>query len=310
MNHEIKQWQWRVTEAYQDERLDKVIVQVGEDWSRSKVQKWIQEGYIKVDGKQMKSNYRLRVGEEINVTPPVQREGDLQPEAIPLDIQYEDDDLLVINKPRGMVVHPGAGNRAGTLVHALLYHLQEGKLSSIGGSERPGIVHRIDKDTSGLLVVAKNDHIHQLLAEQLQQHQIKRIYWALVQGVLPHNIGTIDAPIGRDPMDRKRMAVINRNSKKAVTHFTVRERLTEHTLVECQLETGRTHQIRVHFKYIGFPLVGDPVYGPKKRSALIEGQALHARELHFVHPRTSKEMDFLVEPPVEFMNLLEQLRKK
>lgn len=309
MTHKPQLEQWQVTESWVEERLDKALTAWLEGVSRTQVQAWIREGMVQVNGRTTKGNYRLQANDEVEVTRPEIKKLSVEPEPIPLDIRYEDNDLVVVNKPRGLVVHPGPGNPAGTLVNALLYHLQ-GQLSGIGGVARPGIVHRIDKDTTGLLVVAKNDFTHRALVEQLKEHRVRRVYQAIVQGVLPHQHGTIDAPIGRDPRHRQRMTVIHQNSKPAVTHFTVRERFSQNTLLECHLETGRTHQIRVHLKYIGFPIVGDPVYGPKKQRAPIQGQALHAGELSFLHPRSGQEVLVQAEPPEDFRHLLQRLRQQ
>ena len=232
----------------------------------------------------------------------------VEPEDIPLDIVYEDEDVLVVNKPRGMVVHPAVGNYTGTLVNAILYHCGE-RLSSINGVIRPGIVHRIDKDTSGLLMIAKNNMAHESLSAQLAEHSITRRYTALVYHNLSKDTGTVDAPIGRDPKNRLRMAVTTQNSKRAVTHWTVLERFGKYTLIEAKLETGRTHQIRVHMSHIKHPLVGDMVYGPKKQALTEEGQMLHARVLGFVHPRTGEYMEFERPLPEEFEQVLRKVRK-
>jgi 23S rRNA pseudouridine1911/1915/1917 synthase len=234
---------------------------------------------------------------------------DIKAENIGLDILYEDEDIIVINKPRGMVVHPAAGNYTGTLVNALLKHCS-GSLSDINGVIRPGIVHRIDKDTSGILVVAKNNNSHGKLSDRLKEHDIRRVYIAVAEGIIPEESGKIDAPVGRHPVDRKKMAVNVKNGRRAVTHFKVLERFKETTLLELKLETGRTHQIRVHMSYIGHPLVGDTVYGRKKQKYNFEGQALHARLLGFVHPSTDKYMEFEAEPPQVFKALIESLRNE
>ncbi|MDE6182332.1 MAG: RluA family pseudouridine synthase, partial [Eubacteriales bacterium] len=235
------------------------------------------------------------------------KELNIKEENIPLDIIYEDDDIILINKPQNMVVHPAAGNYEGTLVNALMFHCK-GNLSGINGILRPGIVHRIDKDTSGILVVAKNDNAHQKLAIQLANHSMTRVYYAIVTGNLKEDTGTIDAPIGRHKVDRKKMAVINKNSKNAITHYTVLERLKKHTLVKLQLETGRTHQIRVHMAYIGHSLLGDEVYGAKKQPYKLLGQALHAKVLGFIHPTKNEYMEFETELPEYFNNLIKKLR--
>ena len=254
----------------------------------------------------VKVNYRLKEGETVALSVPPVEEIHIEPEAIPLDIRYEDQDVIVVNKPRGMVVHPAPGNPRGTLVNALLAHCKD--LSGIGGVIRPGIVHRIDKDTSGLIMAAKNDEAHQALAAQLKAHRVERVYTAVVHHEIPHDRGTVDAPIGRDPHHRQRMAVVHRTGKRAVTHFVVRERFRDATLIECRLETGRTHQIRVHMQYIGHPLIGDLVYGPKKCRYPIRGQALHARVLGFEHPRTGERIRLEAELPLDMERLLAQLR--
>ncbi|MBA4601137.1 RluA family pseudouridine synthase [Thermoactinomyces mirandus] len=301
--------EWTVNPSFEGERLDKYIVQMNDEWSRARVQEWIRAQLASVNGQARKGNHRLKAGDIVSLKVPPAVEPEIHPEPIPLDIRYEDQDVLVVNKPRGMVIHPGAGNYSGTLVHALLAHCR-GELSGIGGVARPGIVHRIDKDTSGLLMVAKNDLAHQSLAEQLKDHTIERMYSAFVHGVIPHDHGTVDAPIGRDKKNRQRMAVIHQNSKPAVTHFSVRERFRSATLVECRLETGRTHQIRVHMKYIGHPLIGDPVYGPQKNPYAIEGQALHAQVLGFTHPRTGKRIVLEAEWPEDMEKLYRTLKSK
>ncbi|MCS1350645.1 RluA family pseudouridine synthase [Mechercharimyces sp. CAU 1602] len=290
----------------QGDRLDKFVAQQDESWSRVMVQSWIREGNVLVDGKTVKSNYKIKAGNEVSITIPDPGEMQVEPENISLDIRYEDEDVIVVNKPRGMVVHPGAGNQTGTLVHALLYHCKD--LSGIGGVLRPGIVHRIDKDTSGLLMIAKNDSAHQSLVAQLQAREVERRYVAAVRGIIPHETGTIDAPIGRDPRNRQRMTVIHENSRPAVTHFRVLKRFAETTWIECKLETGRTHQIRVHMKHIGHSLLADPVYGPKKnRYPIMEGQALHAQVLGFTHPRTGETVRLEAELPSDMKALYQQL---
>lgn len=289
------------------ERIDKALSTIQEDWSRTQISNWIEEGLIKVNGKEVKAKYKVKEGDSIEVDVPEPEILEVIPENLELDIVYEDSDVLVVNKPRGMVVHPAPGHMTGTLVNGLMYHCKD--LSGINGVLRPGIVHRIDKDTSGLLMVAKNDQAHHSLVEQLVNKTVKRKYTALVHGHIPHNKGTIDAPIGRDPKDRQKQAVVN-NGKEAITHFQVLERFGgKYTLVECQLETGRTHQIRVHMKYIGYPLVGDPKYGPKK-TIDFGGQVLHAGVLGFVHPTTEEYLEFEVPLPQDYVELLEQLRKE
>ncbi|WP_163152385.1 RluA family pseudouridine synthase [Anoxybacillus sp. MB8] len=300
----MEQIQLTIEEQHDGERIDKIIAGLNEQWSRSQVQQWLKEGHVLVNGKAVKPNYKCHVDDEVVISIPNPEPLDVEPEPIPLDIYYEDADVLVVNKPRGMVVHPAPGHMRGTLVNALLAHCQD--LSGINGVLRPGIVHRIDKDTSGLLMVAKNDLAHESLVNQLVNKTVTRKYHAIVHGVISHDYGTIDAPIGRDPRDRQSMAVVE-NGKEAVTHFRVLERFEHYTYVECQLETGRTHQIRVHMKYIGYPLAGDPKYGPRK-TLPIDGQALHAGVLGFHHPRTGEYLQFEAPLPHEFERLLDMLR--
>ncbi|ASK63566.1 RluA family pseudouridine synthase [Virgibacillus phasianinus] len=286
-------------------RIDKLLAEINPDNSRSQVQTWITDGYVKVNNEVIKANYKCQEGDLVEWSVPETKPMEIVAENIPLDIIYEDADVVVVNKPKGMVVHPSAGHPNGTLVNALLYHCDD--LSGINGIERPGIVHRIDKDTSGLLVVAKNDQAHESLTEQLASKKAERKYEAIVHGIIEHETGMIDAPIGRDPKDRQKMGVVS-NGKPAVTHFSVLDRYGHFTHVECQLETGRTHQIRVHFRYIDFPLVGDPKYGQRK-TLDAKGQALHAKSLGFTHPRTNEWLQFEVEPPQVFMDLIEQIQK-
>ncbi|MCD8905278.1 RluA family pseudouridine synthase [Staphylococcus chromogenes] len=287
------------------QRIDKVLPLLNQDWSRSQVQDWIKEGQVEVNGKRVKSNYKVKLSDAIVVTEAEAVEADIQPENLNLNIYYEDEDVAIVYKPKGMVVHPSAGHYSGTLVNGLMYQIKD--LSGINGEIRPGIVHRIDKDTSGLLMVAKNDVAHRNLVEQLMAKTVTRKYTALVHGHIPHEFGTIDAPIGRNPKDRQAMDVVD-NGKEAITHFNVIENFNKYTLVECQLETGRTHQIRVHMKYIGYPLVGDPKYGPKKTME-IGGQALHAGLIGFTHPRTGEYIERTAPLPEEFEKLIEDIRR-
>ena len=286
-------------------RLDQYVMNLT-GFSRTKVQKMIKKGAILVNGNPSKNSYQVEVGDQIVVQAVEEEEMSHEPENIPLDIVYEDDDLLVVNKPNGMVVHPAVGNPHGTLVNALLYHAKH--LSDVNGSFRPGIVHRIDADTTGLLVVAKNNETHMALAEQLKNKTTHRKYIALCWGVIEEDSGDIIAPIGRDLKDRKKMAVTDKNSKDAVTHFRVLERYKNATKVELELETGRTHQIRVHMNYIGHPIINDKVYGNRK---LFDetGQCLHAKTLGFVHPRTKQYMEFDSPLPECFINIEKQLER-
>ncbi len=274
--------------------------------SRSALQTLIEQGAVSVDGRPADKKQRLAPGQLVVLTLPDPQPAAAQPQDIPLDIVYEDACLLVVNKPKGMVVHPAPGNPDGTLVNALLYHCA-GQLSGIGGELRPGIVHRIDKDTSGLLVVAKDDAAHRALSAQLGDHTLHRVYQAIVHGRMPADSGTVEAPIGRDPRDRKRMAVTEQNAKYACTAWRMLEPLDGFTCVECRLKTGRTHQIRVHMAHIGHPVAGDVLYGPR-RPALPGGQCLHARELGFVHPRTGQAMHFAAPLPPYFVSALARFR--
>lgn len=285
-------------------RIDKFLAQHLEGVSRSKIQNLIMKEHILVNNKSIKANYKVESGDDITVTIPAPEPVDVKAENIPLDILYEDQDVVLINKAQGMVVHPGAGNKDGTLVNALLYHIDD--LSGINGEIRPGIVHRLDKDTSGILIVAKNDEAHVHLSKQLQDRSMKREYWTLVHGNIPHEHGTIDAPIGRDPKNRQRYTVTNAG-KEAITHFEVLERFNHYSLLEVDLETGRTHQIRVHFNYIQHPVAGDETYGPKK-TLKGAGQFLHARSLTFIHPRTKETMKFEAPLLSIFEQTLEELR--
>ena len=286
-------------------RLDSYLAEQLEGISRSYLQKLIGDQLILVNQKAVKSNYKIKTGDQLLVQIPEAAPIAIQPEPMDLDIVYEDSDLLIVNKPVGLVVHPAHGHYSGTLVNGLLAHCTD--LSGINGNMRPGIVHRIDKDTSGLLMIAKNDLAHQHLAEQLKEHSIKRAYYALVQGVISEPAGLVDAPIGRHEVDRKKMAVTFKNSKEARTHYYVKERFARTTFIECRLETGRTHQIRVHMAYLGHPLVGDPLYGTRKNNLDFPGQALHAYALGFVHPRTGEELYFEAPLPEHFQTVLKTL---
>lgn len=294
-----------ISENQAGDRIDKVISTLDPEWSRSQVQIWIKDGNVLVNGATVKTNYKCSLNDRLEITIPDPEDLDVVPEQMDLEIFYEDKDVLVVNKPKGMVVHPAPGHLSGTLVNGLMAHCTD--LSGINGVMRPGIVHRIDKDTSGLLMVAKNDLAHESLVNQLVAKTVTRKYKAIVHGSIPHDFGTIDAPLGRDTKDRQSMTVVD-NGKHAVTHFNVIERLKDFTFVECQLETGRTHQIRVHMKYIGYPLAGDPKYGPKK-TLDIGGQALHAGLLGFNHPRTGEYIEFEAPLPAYMEELLKELRE-
>ncbi|MDM5297856.1 RluA family pseudouridine synthase [Bacillus pumilus] len=294
-----------VSEEQTSERLDKFLSTTEPEWSRTQVQQWVKDGLIEVNGKQVKANYKVQAGDQIKVEIPEPEALDVEAEAMDLDIYYEDEDVLVVNKPRGMVVHPAPGHVSGTLVNGLMAHCHD--LSGINGVMRPGIVHRIDKDTSGLLMVAKNDLAHESLVNQLVAKTVTRKYTAVVHGIIQHDTGTIDAPIGRDKKDRQSMTVTKENAKQAVTHFDVMERFKEFTVVECRLETGRTHQIRVHMKYIGYPLAGDPKYGPRK-TVDFNGQLLHAGVLGFDHPRTGEYIEFSAPIPQDMQAFIDSLR--
>lgn len=295
-----------VTDEYEGERVDKVIAAEADALSRSFVQKMIKNGEVTVGGKAVKAGYKVSEGDEIAFAIPKSVEPEILPQNIPLDILYEDEELLVVNKPKGMVVHPAAGHYTDTLVNALMYHC-EGKLSGINGVLRPGIVHRIDMDTTGALVVCKSDAAHQSLSSQLKEHSITRRYRAIASGSFPETSGTIDAPIGRDPNNRKKMCINERNGKRAVTHFDVIRQLKGYAYIECRLETGRTHQIRVHMSSIGHPLLGDVVYGKQASRFHLKGQTLHAMTLGFVHPKTGEYMEFEAPLPDYFKHLLEIL---
>ena len=303
-NDEIK-----LLEVSEEEgRLDKYLSDKLENMTRSYLKKLISDDKaVLVNGNPAKPNYKLKPGDIIELAVPEPIELEIKAENIPLDIVYEDNDMLVVNKPQGMVVHPAAGNYTGTLVNALLYHCGD-SLSGINGEKRPEIVHRIDKDTSGLLLVAKNDNAHQKLSSQIKEHSLTRAYKALVHGNIKQDSGRIDAPIGRHPSDRKKMTITDKNSREAVTNFRVIERYGRYTFVECILETGRTHQIRVHMSKNGHPIVGDKTYGVKKEEFNLAGQLLHAYKVGFIHPVSGEYMEFVSELPDYYMNVLDRLR--
>lgn len=296
-----------VIEDNANARLDKVIASFMTDLSRTQIQEMISQGLIVVNGKGEKASYKTKLNDHIEITVEDNVDLDIEPEDIPLQIVYEDKDVVVIDKPTGMIVHPSAGITKGTLVNALLFHCKD--LSGINGVNRPGIVHRIDKETSGLLMVAKNDAAHRALSQQLKDHSVTRRYIALVHGLIPHVQGKIDAPIGRNPKDRQSMCVTRNNSKNAVTNFTVLKRYKNMSLIECRLETGRTHQIRVHMSYIGYPVYGDPKYG-RRKDDVTNGQYLHAKKLGFIHPVTEKYMEFESPLPSYFENKLNELEEE
>ena len=300
----MERFEYEITEELTSNRIDKALATLQPDWSRTQIQQWVKDEYVKVNDSAVKPNYKVKTNDKITIEQPDVEEYDVVAENLNLEIVYEDQDVLVVNKPVGMVVHPSPGHVSGTLVNGLMYQVTD--LSGINGVMRPGIVHRIDKDTSGLLMVAKNDKAHVSLVNQLVAKSVNRVYTALVHGHIPHDNGTIDAPIGRDKRDRQRMAVVD-DGKHAVTHFKVLERFGEYTLVECRLETGRTHQIRVHMKYIGYPLVGDPKYGQRK-TIDFGGQVLHAGTVGFDHPATDEYMEFTAPLPENYQQLLNDLR--
>ncbi|WP_297420625.1 RluA family pseudouridine synthase [Clostridium sp.] len=296
-----------VEEKDKETRIDKYLSEILEDKSRSYIQGLIEKDSIKVNNKIPKSNYKVKTKDEIEISLSEPEVLNVDPEEISLSILYEDKDIVVVNKEQGMVVHPAPGNYNGTLVNALLFHCKD--LSSINGIVRPGIVHRIDKDTSGVLVVAKNDEAHNKLSEQLKDHSMKREYYALVEGRIKNDKGTINKPLARNKKDRLKIGIVE-GGKKAVTHYEVLERYNGYTLIKCKLETGRTHQIRVHMASIGFPLVGDPLYGFKKQKYKLKGQMLHAKTLGFIHPRKNEYMEFTTELPEYFQVILEKLRNE
>ena len=288
------------------DRIDALLAQNVPGLTRSAAQRLLDAGAVSVDGRTVKKNYKCSAGERIELSLPETQETELSPQDIPLDIVYEDEDVVVVNKPRGMVVHPAPGHPDATLVNALMYHCGD-SLSGIGGEKRPGIVHRIDKDTSGLLIAAKNDTAHLHLSAQLSDRSLSRVYEAVVRGNFREDCGTVDAPIGRHPTDRKKMAVTDKNSRAAVTHWEVIARYRGYTHIRCRLETGRTHQIRVHMAHIGHPLLGDQVYGAPSPDKGLEGQCLHARELKFIHPRSGEPVHIKTELPPYFLDVLNKL---
>lgn len=302
----MNQFSYQIGVGEDEERLDKWLSCAIPTLSRSYIQKCIKDGQVCVNEKPAKAGYRLRVDDEISFLIPEAAEPAVEAEDIPLTVLYEDDDILVVDKPKGMVVHPAPGHLNGTLVNAVLWHCK-GQLSGINGVLRPGIVHRIDRDTTGSLIVCKNDLAHRAIAAQLKEHSINRTYRAIVQGVLKMEEGTVDAPIGRDERNRKRMAVNEKNGKEAVTHYKVLKRFGKYTYIECRLETGRTHQIRVHMASVGHPLLGDEVYGAGKTAFHLEGQTLHAHKLGFIHPASGAYVEVEAPLPAYFTRLLEIL---
>ena len=305
----MQDFHFLITEEYENERLDKVLSELTDDTvSRSYLQKLIEDNQVYVNEKIQKASYKLKVDDYVSFIIPDQTEPDIIPEQMELDILYEDEDVIVVNKPKDMVVHPAAGHLEHTLVNGLLYHCRD-SLSGINGVMRPGIVHRIDKDTTGSIIACKNDIAHKAIAAQLKEHSITRRYRAICRGVVKEDEGTIDAPIGRDEKDRKKMAINHKNGKEAVTHYRVLERFSNYTYIECRLETGRTHQIRVHMSSIGHPLLGDSVYSSTKWPFSLVGQTLHAYILGFHHPKTGKYIETQAPLPEYFQVLLEKLRK-
>lgn len=305
----MEQFQFTIQQEQQGIRLDKILAERFPEISRTMAQQMLEQGYVLLNGNTVLKNYKVRVGDAVVGTFLPAESLDAIPQNIPVDIVYEDDSLLVVNKPKGMVVHPAPGNPDNTLVNALLYHCA-GRLSSIGGVVRPGIVHRIDKDTSGLLVVAKDDVTHQSLSEQMAVHSIHRVYHTVVYGRMKQEEGHVHAAIGRHPQDRKKMAIVTNGGKDAYTSYQLLEQYQQFSYLKCQLKTGRTHQIRVHLASIGHPVAGDPVYGPKNVIKKLEGQCLHAKTLGFVHPKTQKYMEFDSELPLYFTNFLKSIGKE
>ena len=305
----MEQFQFTIQQEQQGIRLDKILAEHFPEISRTMAQQMLEQGYVLLNGNTVLKNYKVRVGDAVVGSFLPVESLDAIPQNIPVDIVYEDDSLLVVNKPKGMVVHPAPGNPDNTLVNALLYHCA-GRLSSIGGVVRPGIVHRIDKDTSGLLVVAKDDVTHQSLSEQMAVHSIHRVYHTVVYGRMKQEEGHVHAAIGRHPQDRKKMAIVTNGGKDAYTSYQLLEQYQQFSYLKCQLKTGRTHQIRVHLASIGHPVAGDPVYGPKNVIKKLEGQCLHAKTLGFVHPKTQKYMEFDSELPLYFTNFLKSIGKE
>ncbi|MBQ9140476.1 MAG: RluA family pseudouridine synthase [Lachnospiraceae bacterium] len=306
----MQEYHFQITEELEGERIDKALSMLLDSLSRSFISKLIKEDKLTINGKAVKGSYQVKTDDEVIFCLPPSQEPNIEAEAIPLDILYEDKDVIVVNKPKGMVVHPAAGHYSGTLVNALMYHCGS-ELSGINGVMRPGIVHRIDMDTTGSLIVCKNDKAHNIIAEQLKEHSITRRYHAICHGVLKEDEGTINKPIGRHPTERKKMAVNERNGKNAVTHYKVLQRFKEYTYIECQLETGRTHQIRVHMASIGHPLLGDEVYAVGRKCPFkLQGQTLHAKILGFKHPSTGEYIEADAPLPEYFTNLVDKLQKK
>lgn len=301
MNREIS-----VTDTHAGKRIDKFLSEELSEMSRSYIQKLIKDGEVLVNGKPAKNNLKLNTEDLVLINEPELKEPDIVPEDIPLDILYEDDDLLIVNKPKGMVVHPAAGHYSGTLVNAIMYHCKD-NLSGINGVMRPGIVHRIDRDTTGSIIVCKNDQAHKHIAEQLKEHSGRRIYHAIVHGVIKDDFGTVNAPIGRHPIERKKMSINHKNGKEAITHYRVLKRFQNFTYIECELETGRTHQIRVHMASLRHPLLGDEVYGPAKCPYKLQGQTLHAKTIGIIHPRTGAYIEENAPLPEYFESLLKKL---
>lgn len=303
----MDKFRFEITEELEEERIDKCLSALIDSLSRSFLQKMIKDGAVKVNGLPVKGSYRVKAEDLVEFVLPETKSPDIEPENIPLDILYEDEDVIVVNKPKGMVVHPAAGHYSGTLVNALLYHCGS-SLSGINGIMRPGIVHRIDRDTTGSIIACKNDRAHNCIAQQLKEHSVERRYHAICHGVMKEDEGVVDRPIGRHPAERKKMAVNEKNGKRAVTHYRVLKRFSGYTYVECELETGRTHQIRVHLTSLGHPLLGDEVYSNRKSPFRLEGQTLHAKILGFNHPSTGGYVETDAPLPEYFLHLLDILQ--